>query len=605
MSKSNRNLITRFFVFIIIATITATIQKTTAAPQPFIKDVFSLESEKLESIAIHKTFLGKDQLEGYSIDIEQGNTIFSAAVTAEVKLYNDASLARVILIDADHNEYLIYEVYSLLVDNYSVSVKNACEETKLLNSVTPISLRVELVDASVTIQKLSFLPSLPCAKNEIGIRNKQIKQQQNGEKIDLLNRQIKKKGMSWIAGKTSISLRSYSEKKRMFKRSDMLPNLQGYEYYKGGVFELKSNIPATTSNSTSAMIDSFDWRNRHGANDPNSPYYDGDEFGTGWATSVKAQGSCNSCWAHAAAATAEFMVNLYYNQHIDLDLSEQYLVNCSDAPYVSGNGCFGGNPYKGIEYVVSHGIVEEACFPYERSEFRVCNEACSDPEEMLQFTDSHGEFDPLTPDEFKKYIIEYGPLLGEIRSMWHDMNLVGYETDPDDGELIMIFKNSRGLDMGENGFSYFKIALDDFVSIGAYIPPPISHNLTDDDIRCLDLDNDGYCNWGIGPKAATCPDDCPDEADCDDSRPDLGPMLENGSCEEIKADTDTGTDTDSDTGTDTDSDGDTDSDADADGDSDSDVDGEDSTDSTDASDCGCNQIGDSTFRISALISLFI
>ena len=57
----------------------------------------------------------------------------------------------------------------------------------------------------------------------------------------------------------------------------MLTNLQGFEYYKGGVFELKSTKRSATPPVTtphSKMIDHFDWRTRHGANDPSSPYYD-------------------------------------------------------------------------------------------------------------------------------------------------------------------------------------------------------------------------------------------------------------------------------------------------------------------------------------------
>ena len=51
---------------------------------------------------------------------------------------------------------------------------------------------------------------------------------------------------------------------------------------------------------------------------------------------------------------------------------------------------------------------------------------------------------------------------------------------------------------------------------------PQSRVFLDGDIVCEDKDGDGYYNWGIGSKPATCPD-CPDEPDCDDSDPTLGP----------------------------------------------------------------------------------
>lgn len=56
------------------------------------------------------------------------------------------------------------------------------------------------------------------------------------------------------------------------------------------------------------FIDSFDWRNRHGIN---------------WDTSVKHQGSGGGCRAFATVSETELYVNLYYNQKLDLDLSEQ------------------------------------------------------------------------------------------------------------------------------------------------------------------------------------------------------------------------------------------------------------------------------------------
>jgi hypothetical protein len=69
----------------------------------------------------------------------------------------------------------------------------------------------------------------------------------------------------------------------------------------------------------------------------------------------------------------------------------------------------------------------------------------------------------------------------------------------------------------------------------------VSELYDDSDIRCVDLDNDGYYNWGIGPKPETCPDGCPEERDCDDSDPGLGPYVEEngvwtGECKEITVD---------------------------------------------------------------------
>lgn len=80
-------------------------------------------------------------------------------------------------------------------------------------------------------------------------------------------------------------------------------------------------------------MDVWDWRNRHGANDPSSPYFDDDDSGfTGWITPIKNQAEptgCGSCSAFGTFGSFEAMINLYYNQHLDLDLSEQEQLSCN------------------------------------------------------------------------------------------------------------------------------------------------------------------------------------------------------------------------------------------------------------------------------------
>jgi len=104
--------------------------------------------------------------------------------------------------------------------------------------VVPVALRVELVNATATVHSLSFLRSPPCGEDEIAARRVEIKSAQTSQKIALVKRQIERKGMDWRAGETSLSAKSYQDRKCMFKRTDMLPNIQGLEFYKGGVFEL-------------------------------------------------------------------------------------------------------------------------------------------------------------------------------------------------------------------------------------------------------------------------------------------------------------------------------------------------------------------------------
>jgi hypothetical protein len=46
-------------------------------------------------------------------------------------------------------------------------------------------------------------------------------------------------------------------------------------------------------------------------------------------------------------------------------------------------------------------------------------------------------------------------------------------------------------------------------------------------VQIYDNDNDGFYNWGIGPKPANCPP-CPDERDGNDDDPSIGPFISSG-----------------------------------------------------------------------------
>jgi len=124
-------------------------------------------------------------------------------------------------------------------------------------------------------------------------------------------------GGTSVAGETSVSLMSFEEKKGFF--GGKVPDLQGYEYYIGGIFELNSDkatsIQHTQSTPGASFVSSFDWRNRHGRN---------------WITSVKNQYPCGSCGIFAVIGSIESLINLYFNQILNKDLSEQEMVSCME-----------------------------------------------------------------------------------------------------------------------------------------------------------------------------------------------------------------------------------------------------------------------------------
>ena len=76
------------------------------------------------------------------------------AISGEVTLHSDTSLVRIILVDDNYNEYLIYETYPILAGSRQFSVDEAGEETSLLNNITPSRVTIELINASIYLKEI-------------------------------------------------------------------------------------------------------------------------------------------------------------------------------------------------------------------------------------------------------------------------------------------------------------------------------------------------------------------------------------------------------------------------------------------------------------------
>ncbi|MBM4147373.1 MAG: hypothetical protein FJ240_14060, partial [Nitrospira sp.] len=242
-----------------------------------------------------------------------------------------------------------------------------------------------------------------------------------------------------------------------------------------------------------AVPDSFDWRNRHSANNPDSPYFDGDPAGSGWITGVKtevgtcqltskycvgnqlvgctndtdcdsyaqcnftpfscsfntnifcfadndcggckytcannsdifclddSECNCNHGWAFSSVGVTEALVNLYFNQQLDVSLSEQDVASCSGGEYgcwtnpaFGPTGCVGGDVGLALDYIAATGVVDTKCYPYSYS----CGQ-CSDKCLFLnQHILSSGKV-PAGADEdtVKKTIIFNGPITAWLTSL--------------------------------------------------------------------------------------------------------------------------------------------------------------------------------------------
>jgi hypothetical protein len=181
---------------------------------------------------------------GEIYEFTAGERITSLSLVGRIDLRTDRRLARVVLVDAEGREHLVYEAYPLLVDRKSLNVRDACEETCLLDSVVPRSLRLDLVDASVSIDEVRLGRAAGGPGEDALALRHTIRKAQHDAKLARLKEQIRARGLAWQAGQTTVSPWTFEEKRRLFL-GGVVPNLQGAEYYRGGVFEVGSGSTAT------------------------------------------------------------------------------------------------------------------------------------------------------------------------------------------------------------------------------------------------------------------------------------------------------------------------------------------------------------------------
>lgn len=496
---------------------------------------FCLEkSDNMVSKPIRMSFSKENE---FAIDINTAISGFS--ITGKAILENDNnSYIRVTLKDDYNYEHLVYENYPMVADELSMEFNNTAIETVLLDNIKPKSMRVECHHATLELNSINYIKSESPTMMSASKVAYYIKSQ--GQYIvEKLNSNLEKRKALWRAGETSVSKKTFEEKKAMF--GGKLPELYGFEYYKGGIFvipkeeNLSNRLYQSGNRDSNNYVSEWDWRNRHGKN---------------WMTSVKNQGDCGSCWAFAALGTMESYINLYYNQCINYDLSEEELISCS------GHGCDGGKLDSAYIYVKEHGIVKEICFPYVEQEEN-CDVMCQYPSERVGI-DSYqkiGIFD-ISEERMKQQLFKSPIALGLF--VWgHGMVVAGYKVVEEGdsihiaywgfdwpilvdnnctylGDTAWLVKNSWGSDWGDGGYAYIttELALSHF----AYLDGDITSLIyNDDNIICEDADGDGFYFWGVGPKPSHCPSWVPDTPDGDDSNINYGPLDSYGFLETLPA----------------------------------------------------------------------
>lgn len=491
------------------------------------------------------------------------NNASSITITGNVALNSDTSLVRIVLVDNIGEEYMLFESYSMIVDTNVYSFSNYTDETKYLHNINPLSLRIYVEDASLQLQSIyvnTNTRTSTFSQTETLRHNYYVTM--NQQKIVRLNNQISKRRMRWTAGETAWGNLYCRDKKIEFGGS-IDYNSYGFEYQIDGAFSFPQEWDVPLLKTDPYVVFEYDVRNLHNALDPQSPYYNPpnkinghnalDTLSSfynpnsthGWLTPTKDQlyeehpntsYACGSCWAFAAVAVVEGIVNLYFNRHIDFNLSEQQIVSFTP-PKVSrfdengnyiglSNTCkVGGFPYDALQYISKFGIVEESCIPYMAADIDSSIYNISSCAESIFIKDIH--FVSSQNNALKQAIVRYGPIAGSITigKFGHAMALVGWQ-DYNDGTIDWIYKDSNP--WGSSGLRKISSSSSATLSSNYRASYSSCFTYTDSDRVCVDMDGDGYYNWGIGEKPATCPDCAPDTLDGNDADSTIGPVDEYG-----------------------------------------------------------------------------
>ena len=291
--------------------------------------------------------------------------------------------------------------------------------------------------------------------------------------MDVLQKTLKEKGATWVAGETSLSHLTREEFKQMLGFKPMLH------------VGTASQLPEKPKSAVLYTLpSSIDWRSNNGGN---------------WISPVKEQQECGACYAFAPLAALETLIKFDQNDPLfDSDLSEQYLVSCGPWGNRTGHdygGCLGNYSDYIADFLMDVGVPDEDCFPYDETQLTgiepLCDGACSDwMSRVSTITDwfyiaPQATFYLPHPDAIKAVLVNkpvpcgmqiyedfknyvggvYEPLTGQENLGGHLVCIVGY----DDSQSCWIVKNSWGTHWGENGFfriSYNETAINTLTLFG-------------------------------------------------------------------------------------------------------------------------------------------
>lgn len=422
--------------------------------------------------------------------------VYGCALDAEIELLGEASLVRVVVVDQTGQVYLALESYSALHGTGTHAFVRHCEETYALPGIRPAGLIVQVEQARVRLKGVHWVTA-PARGRDDG----RLAAQQAG-KIALLN----KHAMTWQAGATPQGRLRYEEKRLLYSgaaQSGLLPNLQGFEYYCGGLFTLRTNPPREPLRRPPAWPPRMNWQLRHGYR---------------LLTPVKDQGVRDTSAVFALAGALECNVNIFYNKHLDVTLAEEDMLSCSGAYTPAGFDLA-----RAVEYCYETGLVTTDCVVRAAAP---CGQVTKCAEWKQHAVRSAGGYvtNNISNDELRRLLVRYGVVPAGVPEWQHMMVVVGWETNAYRDAPVWVVRNSYGTEWGEEGYMRLSCDAAAFAPV-VVLTTPYMWGRRQINTDCNDSDGDHYCAWGIAPalprNCCTC--NCRSVQDFDDYDPRQGP----------------------------------------------------------------------------------
>lgn len=156
------------------------------------------------------------------------STISGLTISGSGSFKNDAGMIRVILIDEQDNEYLIYEANRMFNEANNFIFNEKGFETTILDTIVPKSIELFVENATLNIAGIQTYQIDEGRKQKGTDYKKIMKSNRQEQKLTAVKDYIKKHNMVWSAGHTPLSSLPYSEKKKIFGEGF---NTYGMEYY--------------------------------------------------------------------------------------------------------------------------------------------------------------------------------------------------------------------------------------------------------------------------------------------------------------------------------------------------------------------------------------